>query len=386
MRNFQHIENPLRLFAGADSLRNIERELARLGASRAVIFCGNTLAGSPLISLVLEGAGARCAGVYGGVKAHTPRSGVEDAADELRRLEADAVVAVGGGSAVVTARAAAIYLAEGYDLDAMCSLRDTSGRMFSPKLNASKIPQLVVPTTPNTAMVKAGSAVFDTKSGQRKALFDPKTRAQSIFLHPQLLMSAPFELTASASVDTLTLAIEGLLSKTGDAISDSALMHSVRVLVDRLPLAAERDDAELRADLTMAGILCGRGTDHTGAGAATVLGHAIGASHEVENGVAKAVILGHVLRYNAGYAPEGIAKLATALGVPPTAGSTDALIEILEGVFARLGMPTRLRDLKIPKDALASIAKRGMADWFLQGNPRPVTDAGQLVGIMTAAW
>jgi alcohol dehydrogenase class IV len=386
MRIFQHVENPLRVFSGPDSLKNIERELARLGALRAVIFCGNTLAQGPLVNLVREGIGTRCAGVYAGVKAHTPRHGVEEAADELRRLNADAIVAVGGGSAVVTARAAAIYFAEGYDLDAMCSSRDAGGRMHSPRLNALKIPQLIVPTTPNTAMVKAGSAVFDPEAGQRKALFDPKTRSQSIFLHPDLLMSAPVDLVVSSSFDTLALAIEGLLSKTGDAMSDAALMHSIRLLADLLPLIAGDGGAELRADLTMAAILCGRGTDHTGAGAATVLGHAIGANHHVENVIAKTVILQHVLRYNAGHAAEGMAKLARALGLPPMAEPIEAINDILGEVFRLLGTPKRIRDLGIPRDALPAIAERGMADWFLQANPRPVTEAKQLVDIMAAAW
>ena len=81
----------------------------------------------------------------------------------------------------------------------MATHRDANGQMRSPKLQADKIPQLIVPTTPNTAMVKAGSAVFDVKAKQRKALFDPKTRSQVLFLHPDMLMSAPKDLILSAS-------------------------------------------------------------------------------------------------------------------------------------------------------------------------------------------
>ena len=302
MRSFSHVETPLRVFSGADCLTKLERELSRLGASRAVIVTGGTLSRGPLVAMIRDAMGARCAGVYAGVKAHTPRSGVEEAAAELSRLNADAVVAVGGGSAVVTARAASIYLAEGNDLDALCTRRDDSGRMISPRLGADKIPQVVIPTTPNTAMVKAGSAVFDEAAGARKALFDPKTRAQSIFVHPDLLMSAPQGLVVSAALDSFTLGIEGLLSKSGDAMSDAALMHAIRLLGPALRIMDGADGADLRADLAMAAILCGRGTDHAGAGAGTVLGHAIGANHEVENGIAKAVLMPHVLRFNAGHA------------------------------------------------------------------------------------
>jgi alcohol dehydrogenase class IV len=386
MRSFQHVENPLRIHAGDDCLGQIGRELSRLGAARAVIVCGGTIARSSALDVVREGMGGRCAGVYGGVKAHTPRSGVAEAAGELRRPKADAVVAIGGGSAVVTARAATIFLSEGDDLDALCSSRDGNGRMRSPKLDSPKIPQLVVPTTPNTAMVKAGSAVFDEAANQRKALFDPKTRSQAVFLHPDFLMSAPAKLVVSSSLDTLTLSLEGLLSKAGDAIADALLMHAVRVLVADLPRVAARDSADLRNNLAMAAIMGGRGTDHAGAGAATVLGHAIGAQHDVENGIAKCVVLPHVLRFNAAHAQAGLAKVVAALGLGLSVDAVDAINATFDRLFHGLGVPRRLRDLGILREALPAIAVRGMDDWFLQGNPRPIAEPHELVEIMTAAW
>lgn len=386
MRKFQHIETPLRVFSGDDCLSGLERELARLGVSRAVIFTGQSLSKSALLDKVRDGMGACFGGIYAGVKAHTPRTGVEDAHNALREFDADAVVAVGGGSAVVTARAASIYLAEGVDLDAMCTRRDANGRMRSPYLKAAKIPQIVVPTTPNTAMVKAGSAVFDVPTGERKALFDPKTRAQSIFLHPDLLNSAPLNLVISSSLDTFTLAIEGLLSKSGDAMSDAFLMQAVRLLAQGLPHASQNSGDDLRLDMAMSAIMCGRGTDHAGAGAATVLGHAIGANHKVENGIAKAVLMPHVLRFNAASASAGIAKVATALGLAHAPSSIEEINTTLGAVFTSLNVPDRLRDFGVPRNALAAIAMRGLDDWFLQGNPRPIRDVADLLTILDAAW
>ncbi|MDB5944259.1 MAG: iron-containing alcohol dehydrogenase, partial [Ramlibacter sp.] len=99
MRSFRHIVAPLRIFQGPDSLEWLGRELERVKSRRAVIFCGASLArdGSPL-HLVRTAMGDRCAGVFAGVVAHSPLPVVEAAAAQLQRLEADAVVAVGGGS------------------------------------------------------------------------------------------------------------------------------------------------------------------------------------------------------------------------------------------------------------------------------------------------
>jgi len=386
MRSFQHLAPPLRLFSGVDSLIRLGRELDRHNASRAVILCGRTLGreDSPL-ALVRDALGERCAGVFAGVQAHSPVPAVEAAARELERLQADAVVAVGGGSAVVTARAAGILLAEAGDARSLATSRDAAGRLHSPKLLAPKLPQFVVPTTPTTATVKAGSAVFDPVSGERLALFDPKTRAQAVFLQPDLLASAPRELITTTCLDALSGGIEGLTSRTGDPVSDALLMHAVRLLAKNLPMLARQDDGGVRGELMFAALLCGRGTDHTGGGIATVLGHAVGARHKVENGVVKAIVQPHVLAYNEGAAGAGIQKLSVALGLSESTQAAP-VTEALGTMFTTLGLPCRLRDIGVARDSLADIAGHAMGDWFLRGSARPVSEAAELQNILELAW
>lgn len=386
MPSMQHVEPPLRLFAGPDSLAQLVKELDRLDCRRAVVVCGGSVTRGPLLDYVRNAAGDRIAGVFSGVKAHSPRPSCEEAANELRRLQADAVIAIGGGSAVVTARAASIFLAEGHDLPALSTSVDEQGRMKSPRLMATKLPQLIVPTTPTTAAVKAGTAVLDPAEGRRYAMFDPKTRATAIFVHPDMMLSAPRDLIVSASLDTLSLAIEGLVSRNRDTLADANLMHAVRLIAGHL-LGGQLDDASVRIDLMMAAILCGRGTDHTGAGVATVLGHAIGANHAVENGAAKAIVLPHAMHFNAEAARAGMVRVAAALGV--SCGEDEAapaVVGQLGRIFDAIGMQRRLRDAGVPREGLAAIAERGMLDWFLRGNPRPVRSAADLMQVLEAAW
>jgi len=378
---FNHVSTELRIFSARDCLSRLDRELARLGCSRAVIFCGRTMSTSPLIDMVRDGMGDRFAGTFAGVKAHSPVPAVAEGARFLRDQNADAVVAVGGGSAVVCARASTIFLAEGEDLSKIATFRDNAGKMLSPRLSAAKLPQLIVPTTPNTAVVKAGTAVFDPVDARRYALFDPKTRAGAVFVQPDLIASAPADLVLTASLDTLSLAIDGLISRTGDPVADALLIHAIRLLVNGLPRLATGDTTDLREELTMAALLCGRGTDHTGAGVTTVLGHAIGANHHVENGTVKAVLLPHTMRFNAGHNEKGFANLALALGVD----APDDIAPALEAFNRRMNLPHTLGALDIPEDALAEIAERSMLDWFLTGNPRKVTNPEDLVALMRAA-
>ena len=135
MISFQHITPPLRLFHGPESLGQLGRELDRVNSKRAVIFCGASLARQgTLLDVVRSAMGDRCAGVFTGVRAHSPVPSVAAAAEELKRLQADAVIAVGGGSAIVTARAASILAAEDRDVRELCTTQDAKGGLKSPKL------------------------------------------------------------------------------------------------------------------------------------------------------------------------------------------------------------------------------------------------------------
>lgn len=388
MQNFQHITPPLRLYHGPDSLAHLGRELDRIKSQRAIVVCGDWLAKGPLFERIRVALGSRCAGVYADVLGHSPVASVEDAAMLLRRVEADAVIAVGGGSAIVTARAASILAAEGKPVAELCTVTQPDGSLRSPRLAAPKLPQFIVPTTPTTATVKAGSAVFDPASGQRLAMFDPKTRAQSVFIDPEMILSAPRGLVASASINTLSMAIEGLTSRSEDALAQGALMQALRLLHRNLPLAARADDAAVRGQLVLAAILCGQGTDHTAAGITTVLGHAIGARHDIENGTVNAIVLPHVLRFNADAAAAGMAQVAAALELQGADGRVagQQVVETLAPLFDTLAVPRRLRDVGVPRESLPETATLAMGDWFLKGNPRPVREAAELLHILEEAW
>jgi alcohol dehydrogenase class IV len=134
--------------------------------------------------------------------------------------------------------------------------------------------------------------------------------------------------------------------------------------------------------------MCGQGTDHTGAGMTTVLGHAVGARHHIDNGVANAIVLPHVLRFNGTASPRGLLNVAQALGLP--AAESEALVatvvRAVESLFARLDVPRRLRDVGVARESLSDIAAHAIGDWFLGGNPRPVRDVAELEQVLVQSW
>ena len=341
-----------------------------------------------LIERVCGSLGARFAGFVPAVREHSPLPAVLEASHELLRLRADAVIAVGGGSAIVTARASSIPAAEGADVRSLCTVSDGKGGLKSPRLTAPKLPQFVVPTTPTTAMVKAGSAILEPQTGHRLALFDPQTRARAIFIDPEMLQSAPRSLVVSASLNAYAMSIEGLMSRFGNPVADALLMHALRVLDEAIDRSAVIDDLRMREDLATGAILCGQGTDLTGAGATTVLGHAIGVRHGVDNGIVNAILLPHVIRFNAEEASPGIRKIAASMSI---SGDDERLLlqEILvrtEELVGRLIGAKRLRDIGVPRESLRGIAEASINDWFLRNNPKPISTPVELSCLVERAW
>jgi alcohol dehydrogenase class IV len=387
MQSFRHIFPALRLFSGADCLGQLGAELERAGSQRAVLVCGASIArDEKLIELIMRAACRRCVSVCSGVLAHSPLPVVEAVSAELARQEADAAIAVGGGSAVVTARAASILLAEKRDGRSLATARDpASGRLMSPKLIAPKIPQFVIPTTPTTATVKAGSAMLDPDNGARLALFDPKTRASAVFLHPDFVASAPHSLVLSASLNTTAMTVEALLSRTGDPFSDGLLLHALGLVVEHLPRFAASDHPDARAALMMASLLTGHASDYTGAGIAIPLGHAVSARFHLENGRVNAIVLPHVIRFNSAASPQGMTHLARVL-TPGQPVQVESIVRATADLIAQAGTTRRLRDLGVDHDALPDIAAVAMDDWFVRDNPRPIRAVSELLEVLEAAW
>ena len=391
---FQHATPAFRTFCGEDALAALPRELDRLGCNRAVIVCAPWVHDYPHLMEALEAAlGPRWAGCFDGVQEHSPVPAVEEARRSLEHARADAVIAVGGGSAIVTARAATILLAEKRDVRELCTRRQADGRLISPRLLASKIPNWVVPTTPITAYAKAGSAVRDPDPGERLALFDPKTRAQGIFLDPAMALTAPAGLVSAAALNAFAMAAESLQASPDDPLAEALLVHALRILVQWLPrLAAAPGDAEPRLRLMLAALLGGQGSDYVGGGLAQALSHAAGPRSSVANGVVEALLLPHTMRFNAPVTGAGLALIADALDNRSSADSTPAeitaeerAITAVERFLATLSVPARLRDAGVTQAALAEVADHAMDDWALTRVPRRV-ERPELDELLHAAW
>lgn len=382
--DFRHATPAFRTFSGTGALESLGTELERVDRRRAVVICGASMVREGHVLNRVKGIlGDRLVERFDEVAEHSPLPSVQRAARLLETQSADAVIAVGGGSAIVTARAAIILHAEKRDVRDLCTQRGPGGRLISPRLLAPKLPIWVVPSTPTTAYAKAGTAVRDPAGGERLAMFDPKTRAQAVILDPAAALTAPVSLTQGSALNAFSMAIESLQASV-DPLADALLLHAIRLGAAWLPaLTSAPDDAGPRLQLMITALLAGQGSDYVGGGLAQALAHVAGPLSSVPNGVVEVIALPHTLRYNIPARPGRLGPLAAALG--ESADTDEEAVAAVDAALARWGLPRRLRDVGIVADALPQVAAHTMDDWSLTRVPRRV-EYEDVLRLLQAAW
>jgi alcohol dehydrogenase len=392
--SYRYTGSSARIFAGADALAQLPSEVKRAGAARAFVICSPSIVTSGLLARVEGLLNGVHAGSFDRVQAESPLPSVLSAVAAAREAGADLIVALGGGSAVVTARAVTILLAEHGDVHDLCTQYPPGQPPVSPRLMQPKLPNIVILTTPTTATNRGGAAVLDPEQHHRLELFDPKTRPVAVFLDTGALLTAPASLARSTATTTLCGVIGALQSPRLNSFNHADLRQALDLLRDCLPrLAAAPEDGDLRVHLATAALLANRAADAGaggGGGIANGIAHQLQTRYRADQGVANAVLTAPGMRFNRDVLTSGQARLAETLGVRQPgmtdAEAADAAAGAVADLLRRIGMPSRLRDLGVPEADLPAIAEDAMHDFFLQSNPRPVRDASELVALLSDAW
>jgi len=202
----------------------------------------------------------------------------------------------------------------------------------------------------------------------------------------------PPELTAATGMDALVHAIESFVGANSNPITDSMALQAIDMISNNLRDATySGNDIAARGQLLIASCIAGMAFSSGGGslGIVHALAHALGGAFEVHHGTANSVLLPYGMQFNSVAVPNRFARIARAMGV--NSGGRPEEDVIADGIDAvRLlavdcGLPTRLRDLGAPEDALPAIAETALSDAAILTNPRPVTYEDMLE-VMRAAW
>lgn len=392
---FRHRSFPLSIHAGKGALNELRGEVDRTKAKRAFVVCGKSVAHkTDLIARVRANLGDKFAGVFDGVEVSSPLPSVRDGTAAAREAGADLIVAVGGGSAMVTARAIIILLAEKGDIHEICTQYPPGQAPVSPKLMAPKIPNILVLTTPSTAMTRAGTAVKDTESHHRLELFDPKTRPAAMIWDDDALLTAPADLYLSTAASALSGIVASAASPRTNPLSLADLLHALRLSLESLPLIrTDPNNTTARINLVAASFLSNRALDGMRGrafGIISSLGHVIDTLYaNLSHGDSSSLTTAWGMRFNLDQTFAGLARLAQALGVGdglPEKEAAKRAPDFIEDFYRSLGMPVRLRDASIPQQDIERIAHDAMGDFYLHQNARKVKHQSELSELLKQMW
>ena len=313
-----------------------------------------------------------------------------------READADGVIAVGGGSAVVTARAIIIMLAEGGTPQDHATKYPPGQPPVSPRLMRPKLPNILVLTTPTTAATRAGTAIIDGETGHRLEMFDPKTRPASVIWDTEALMTAPSELCISASGSLFSGVVSALQAPVVNTMATADLLAALGLLVENLPSVRKNpENGEARLNLCLASFMYNRAWDTGASGSAlgvvSALAHSLDTRYpECSHGAAYSITTAPGMRYNRSHNVGGQARVADALGVREPGADDETAAEsaadAVAGFFEAIGMPGALRDVGVPVDGITEIAEDAMTDFGLHRNIRPVAGVEELEAVLREAW
>ena len=360
-----------RLYCGRQVIeQDLLQAVERAGAKRAFVVCSRSVNRRTDIVRRIEAVlGDRYAGVYDGIEKDSTFASVRNATQAARECAADLLIAVGGGSVIVATRAVAIFLAEPGDPFQIMTQYPEGKPAYSPRLLAPKPPIINIPTTPTSAMNRAGTGLKNPDIDHRMEYFDPKTRPQAILLDEDALLSAPPDLIRSTAT-TVFASLVGAMAQLGmNPLAEGDRNHAFRLAHRAYPrLVDELDNPSLRTDLCIAAFLQDRAEDdgsRRDRGGAFSGNYAVSTALHVRyphvgQGESTSVVHAAKIRLSDTVDARSARQVAEALEVwrDGMNGRSAALAvaDTLESLYTRVGVPTRLRQLDIPREELRDIA------------------------------
>jgi alcohol dehydrogenase class IV len=359
----------------------------KLGKQRLMIVASKTLSRkTDVISTVTDALGRRCVGVFDECVEHVPRESVLALADEVRRLQPDLIVTIGGGTPMDTVKVMLVVLAEDIrDVEGFDRVRirvGEDGKRVVPVVKDAPLRQIIVPTTLSGAEFSSlGGATAHTR--QVKDLYHGRfIGGQVVILDAAVTVHTPADLWLSTGIRAVDHAVETICSRGPQPFTDATCLHGLTMLSKSLRtnhISPESLDARLESQLAV--WLASTGLGRVEWGASHGIGHQLGAVANVPHGHCSCVMLPSVLVWSRPVNGERQALVARAMG----RDDGDAAQAVAD-LAAALGQPSRLRDVGVQRSHFDAIARGAMQNMMVRSNPRPVTSEADIHQILELAW
>lgn len=305
--------------------------------------------------------------LYSNIKPNPTISNVQTGVEEFKKAGSDCIVAVGGGSSIDTAKAIGIIA----NNPEFADVRSLEG--VAPTKNKC-VPIIAVPTTAGTAAeVTINYVITDAEKNRKMVCVDVHDIPVVAVVDPDMMSSMPKGLTAATGMDALTHAIEGYITLAAWDLSDMFHITAIKLISKHLR-SAVKNEPEGREGMALAQYVAGMGFSNVGLGLVHSMAHPLGALYDTPHGIANAIILPTVMKYNAPVTGEKYRDIAIAMGIEETKNMSiedarKAAIDAVRTLAKDVGIPSDLKDI-VKREDLEFLSKSAYNDACRPGNPR----------------
>lgn len=310
--------------------------------------------------------------IYDDVKPNPTVTNVTNGVNACKSAGADFIIAIGGGSSMDTAKGIGIVCTnpEFSDVISLEGVADTKNKC---------LPIIALPTTAGTAAeTTINYVIIDEKRQQKMVCVDPNDIPAVAIIDAELMYSLPKGLTAATGMDAMTHAIEGLITKAAWEMSDMFEIKAIEMIHKYLPIAVnDPKNPEGRNGMAVAQYIAGMAFSNVGLGVDHGMAHPMSALHDIPHGVACAILLPTVMRFNMPVSISKYVEIAKAVGVykPEMTDeqAAEAACNEIENLSKLVGIPQHLSELGITENDIPALAEQAITDVCTPGNPRDVT-------------
>ena len=363
-------------YFGPHAREVLPTEVQSRGFKRILVVTDASLVSAGVVDKVLEELDSNYIPyeVFSDVKPNPTVAEVQEGVKKCQQMGADCIVAIGGGSAIDTAKAIGVIMtnpeySDVVSLDGACNTKNPC------------LPIFALPTTAGTAAeVTINYVITDPTRVKKMVCVDPHDIPIVAIVDTELMASMPASLASATGMDALTHAMEGYITKAAWDMTDMFHLKAMSIIYQNLPKAVLEHDIDAINNMGVAQYIAGMGFSNVGLGIVHSMAHQLGAVYDTPHGLANAVLLPYVMRYNGEVCPDRFVDMGRAFGLDMN-GVTgmDAVMKVVNAIQElnqKLGIPAHLKEVGVKEEDIPMLSEKAMNDVCTGGNPREtsVTD------------
>ena len=310
--------------------------------------------------------------VFSEIKPNPTIKNVLDGVEACRAANADVLVAVGGGSSIDTAKGISIVMTnpDRADIVSLNGLSNTKNK---------GLPIIALPTTSGTAAeVTINYVITDEEREIKMVCVDPNDIPVLAIVDSDLMASMPKSIAAATGMDALTHAVEGYITKAHNEMADMFHMKAIQLIFKYLPSAVNEKDEEAIEMMGLAQYIAGMGFSNVGLGIVHSMAHQLGAVYDTPHGIANAILLPTVMRFNGEVCANRFREILINIGRPDAANLNDqdvinTFVWMISELSKSVGITQTVTDVGAKEEDFEMLADKAMQDPCKPGNPREVS-------------